>query len=232
MDKFDFGIENTYRLIDVQDHQGRSKVESRDLYKERVGCIAKNIHMQEICLEDTSGQVIRMDFVVDGHNRWINKKLRTSPLVAVEKKGEQIKIKTVNSIYVLEPAMLPKQKYQDAADLIELFLSDEGDRFVKGVYYDVEKVAHELQASIHVGMIVDSCLVYLAEDDISSIVCRYFIQPDTIEFYDTIYHQQEYKTPILIHNCSNEVMTIQMPFSAETWKINPWGETRINPPIA
>lgn len=230
MDIYDFDIESAYRLIDVQDHSGNSKVESRDLYKNLVGCIAQKIRYHAAYLEDGSTQIIRMNFAMDGEGHWINRRLRTSPVIAVSKKENRIEIKTVNSIYVLEPAVLPPHEYQDASDLIELYLSDEGNRFVKGFYYDSEKVAHELVAFVHEGLLVDSCLIHFAEDFITGIVCRYFIQPETVEFYDTLYHQQEYKTPVLIHNCSDEPMNIEFPFSAEVWTIEPWGELRIVPP--
>lgn len=230
MENYNFDVESAYRLVDVQDHSGASKVESRDLYKERVGCIAKKIRTQTLNIEEKPYQIIRMEFVMDSSGRWIYKRLRTSPVLDVYKKNGRVEIKTINSIYVLEPAELPTQEYQDAVDLIELYLSDEGNRFVKGFYYDADKAPHELEAFVHEGLIVDSCLVHFADDFITGIVCRYFIQPETIEFYDTLYHQQEYNTPILIHNCSDKPMKVEFPFSIDVWTIEPWSDMRIEPP--
>ena len=230
MESYEFNTESAYRLVDVQDHSGNSKIESRDLYKERVGCIAKKIRSSTLNIEGKPCQIIWMEFVMDGSGRWTYKRLRTSPVTDVTQKGEHIEIKTLNSIYVLEPAVLPPQEYQDAADLIELYLSDEGNRFVKGLYYDADKVPHDLEAFVHEGLIVDSCLVHFADNFITGIVCRYFIQPDTIEFYDTLYHQQEYITPILIHNCSDNPMQVEFPFSIDVLTIEPWSEVKIEPP--
>lgn len=230
MDKYNFDTESAYRLIDVQDHSGNSKIESRDLYKERVGCIAKRIRSSTINIEEKPCRIIWMEFVLDGCGHWIYKRLRTSPVIDVTHNGKYIEVKTINSIYVLEPAVLPPHEYQDAADLIELYLSDEGNRFVKGFYYDTDKVPHDLEAFVHESLVVDSCLVHFSDDFITGIVCRYFIQPETVEFYDTLYHQQEYNTPILIHNCSDKPMKVEFPFSVDVWTIEPWGETKIVPP--
>ena len=41
----EFDLEQVYRLVDVQDHTGRSKAESRALYRDRVGCLAKRLRI-------------------------------------------------------------------------------------------------------------------------------------------------------------------------------------------
>lgn len=63
--KMEFDLEQVYRLVDVQDHTGRSKAESRALYRDRVGCLAKRLR---ICPAGGS-QIVRMDFVQDANGR-------------------------------------------------------------------------------------------------------------------------------------------------------------------
>lgn len=119
---------------------------------------------------------------------------------------------------------------KNLVNLIELYLSDKGNRFIRGFYYDFDQMQHELEAFIHVGLIVDSCLVHLSDDFVGGFVCRYYIQPESVEFYDTLYHQQEYLSALLIHNCSDKPMKVTFEFSSESWEIEPRGKSIIIPP--
>ena len=130
----------------------------------------------------------------------------------------------------MERATLVPTKFQNAKELIELYLTDEGDRFAKGYYYDGDGNAHELIACIHQGMLVDTCLIHCASDDLMlRFVCRYYIAPDEVMFYNTLYGQQDYSLPILIHNNSAEPMTITLEWSPDSWTIPSWGEETITP---
>ena len=119
---------------------------------------------------------------------------------------------------------------KNGGELIELYLSDEDHRFVKGMYYDVNAKPHDLTIYIHVGLVVDSCLVHPVGCDVSETVCRYYIQPDAVKFYDVLYREQSY-VPFLIHNCSDKPMKIELPYVADTWSIEPRCEMLITPRV-
>ena len=98
MFEFAFVPTDIFRLIDVRDHAGNSKVDSRDLYRARIGCVAQNI--QKIELEHTGETflVMWMDFVQDSQGRWINLHLRTSPVIDIKKEKDIVEIRTLNSV--------------------------------------------------------------------------------------------------------------------------------------
>lgn len=202
-----------YRLLDVQDHQGHSRVESRKLYRDRVGCLATDLHWD--------GPILRMDFVRDPENRWIKRHLHTSRVLALEERDGLLWIRTQNSVYLLEPAdarelaeepaRFPAETLEEPyqGELIELYLTDEGDHFCKGIYWDPQGGAHPLAVSRHVGMVVDTCLLCEAEGDLERIYGRYYLQsPGEVEFYDTLYGQQDYAVPMLLHNCGTTPLEI------------------------
>lgn len=220
-----------YRLTDVQDHQGNSRVESRKLYRDRVGCLATDLHWE--------GQTLRMVFVQDGAGNWIKRRLHTSTVLGIEEKDGCLAVKTLNSVYLLEPAALPEdlpEEYPaasleegDTGELIELYLSEEGNHFCKGTYWDREGTAHPLAASMHLGMVVDSCLIGDAEC-MERFYCRYYVQgPRDIEFYDTLYGQQEYVIPLLIHNCGTIPLEIRFEFGGPEGKVLPGSQLLLRP---
>lgn len=231
MHDFSFVPTDVFKLTDVRDHAGNSKVDSRDLYRERVNCIAQNIRRIDYELPGKNYSIINMDFIQDGNGNWINLHLRTSPVIDIKEVGETVEIRTSNSIYVMEPATIRPPELRNSKGLIELYLTNEEERFAKGYYYDCDGQAHELFAYIHVGMVVDTCLIHFAADDVlNGIVCRYYISLDEVEFYNTIYRQQDYSSPILIHNNSAEPMIIKFEWSFSRWEIPPWGEETVFPP--
>lgn len=214
-----------YRLIDVLNADGRSKVNSRTLYQERVGCIATNIRVDDWpYIKDSF--VVRMDFVVDANGNWTQLSLRTSPLYDILEADGALKIYTQNSIYVLEPAELPKYKYLDAANLIELHLNDSDYNFCKGAYYDAESKPHDLSCLVHLGTFQDSCLIRPVDDALfGEFACRYFPHFSGVEFYDTLYHQQDYSTQMLIHNTARQPLRIKFDRFPAVWTIQP-GEAK------
>lgn len=210
-----------YRLTDVQDHAGNSKVKTRELYMNRVNCIATNVQTEVRGIYT----VAHMDFVYDKNNVPIHRHLRTSPLAELQVNGDSMQIRTWNSVYVLERVEPPKVIYQDAADLIELYLNSEEYNFAAGYYYDTEKKPHKLDCSIHAGMVTDSCLIYFD----AGIVCRYFPSMYGVMFYNTIYKQQDYSRPILIHNVGREPICIRFEGFPAVWTILPGREKTIRP---
>lgn len=227
---YEFDPKQTYRLVDIRDLAGNTKVQERALYRERVGCIAQNIERKEYCVDGETANVLEMKFVQDRDGRWICRYLRTSPVSEILEKENVIEVHTQNSIYVFESVELVPPVYQDTSNLIELYLSDEGHRFCKGFYYDEDKQPHELVCWIHVGMFVDSCLIFLHRPQtLGTIVCRYYIRSDSVEFYDTLYQQQEYSIPILIHNQTPKPMRVRFEFFDAVWTIPPWDRKIITP---
>lgn len=214
-------VNTYYRLTDVQDHEGHSKVRSRELYMNRINCIATNVQTE------TRGiyTVAHLDFVYDKNNVPIHRHLRTSPLAELHVNGDSLHIRTWNSVYVLERVEPPEVTYQDAADLIELYLNNEEYNFAAGYYYDAEKKPHKLDCSIHAGMVTDSCLICFED----GIVCRYFPSASGVVFYNTIYKQQDYSRPILIHNVGRDALRIRFEGFPAVWTILPGQEKTIRP---
>lgn len=215
-----------YQLQDVLDLHGTSKVD--DLYMNRIGCRTTDIKKQVV--EPDGSYVMRMNFTQD-HNGYPTKKsLRTSIVSQIVDKDDMIEVWTQNSIYLFKEAEMATTKFLDEANIIELYLCDEGYQFCAGFYYDENKRPHELHESVHLGMFQDSVIIYLG-DDISNSACRYFPFGHTIEFYDTIYHQQPYDLPMLIHNQGCNPLTIRFEGHSKTWTIYPFEDERIVPPM-
>ena len=119
----------------------------------------------------------------------------------------------------------------EESNLIELYLSMEEDyHFAAGFYYDAEKQTHKLCEFVHLGMIVDSVLIGMYEQTLyGCYACRYFLRDDCIEFYDTIYFQQDYSTPMLIHNTGKSDLIIRFEAYPKKWTIKPGESKRIMP---
>lgn len=208
--RFDFDEKQPYRLIAVKDLNGNDKVHTRSLYRERINCVAINVHYEGSVSEKSQGN-IHMLFVQGPDGEWINRMLLTSSVSNVEEKNEEIYIFTRNSIYVFMKAELRKPQFLDEANLIELYLSiEENGYFAKGFYYDDNKEPHELCSTLHVGMVMDSVLISrLDSRSESPYVCRYFVMENGIEFYSAIYEDRGQDTRILIHNVGNTDLEIK-----------------------
>lgn len=121
----------------------------------------------------------------------------------------------------MEKTELKEVLYQDEANLIELYMSLEDDNyFGAGVYYDAEKKIYELREYVHLGMFQDSVLIHLAEKEMVT-ACRYFPTGNYVEFYDTLYGQQDYSTPMLIHNTGKKELPIRFQMYPHVWTIKP-----------
>ncbi len=175
------------------------------MYRERVGCIAEKIVLDDVLKNGQRRAQIR--FVLNWKDRWTRRDLHTSPVSSVEERDGKLGLHTHNSIYVFEEAVLPEPQYLDMANVLELYLDDYGFHFFKGFYYDDEKQPHELDCSINLGLFEDTCLIYQV-DGKKDFLCRYLLRDDMMEFYDAIYGQQDHPCPILIHNTGEQDLRV------------------------
>lgn len=226
---FEFAEEQYYQLVDVRDLFGRSKAHMDELYNTRVGCISDHVRITPYP-PGTDGRVLRAMFTQDADGNFIERNLRTSLISEIIKKNDgQIEVITANSIYVFKPAMPKEPEYREATNLIEIWLGTGDYRFDKGVHYDADGNPHILQLSIHIGTFDDSFLI-CHKNNPSVIVARYFSGYQGIEFYDTIYGQQDYSTPMWIHNTADHELTIRFEFANVEHRIKPGEELLIRPP--
>lgn len=220
-----------YRLVEILDREGNSRAETdirhREFYHNLMGCIARNIW------EDTSfrtgDKIMRVDVVQDPAGQWINRNFKTSPLEELRELADGgLEIVTARSIYRFAPGELTPPVYQDAVNLIELYLCAENWLFATGFYYDSEKKPHPLVGDLHLGTFQDSVMVCL-EENRGICTCRYFPMGSVVEFYDSLYHQQEYPYPLLIHNTGKTPLEIRFQHFRATWTILPGEAKTITP---
>lgn len=232
-EELDMGYtEKVYRIIGIYDREGnrRADVDHRhkEFYSNLEGCLAQNI--REDTYFFTGEKIMRVDVVQDPEGRWINRNFKTSPLEELRELDDgSLEIVTMRSVYRFEPAEIKPPVYQDDADLIELYLCDTNSQFAAGFYYDEEKQPHPLIGSIHLGTFQDSVMVCFAEEP-GICTCRFFPKGHTIEFYDTLYGQQDYSRRILIHNTAKIPLAIQFEGFRATWTILP-GESKMITPF-
>lgn len=222
----------TYRLTAILDRQGNRRSESdpkhREFYRSLEGCIAQNI--REGTYLFSAEKIMRVDIIQEPDGNWINRNFHTSPVEEVrEIEDGGLEITTMRSVYRFEPAEPKAPVYQDDAELIELYLCEQNYQFAAGFYYDANKQPHQLKDSVHLG-IQDSVLIFQS-DNFSNCVCRYFPFGSTVEFYDTIYQQQDYSQRILIHNTGTIPLTIHFQGFKDTWTIQPGASQMIMPPV-
>lgn len=204
---YPFDAKATYRLVDVMDHERRSKVHTRELYQSRVGCIATNIQAVERFGEKPY-KILYMQFIQSPDGDWIFKQLGTSVFLGAIETAGCLEVYTENSIYLLEPVPAPDPGYLNEAGLIELFLSaDTNSKFCRGVYYDDAGTPHDLVCSVHLGMFQDSCLIDMF-DNPGAFVCRYFPHRECVEFYSTLYRFQTSPHRMLIHNLGSRPLGV------------------------
>lgn len=229
--RFEFDREQAYKLVAVLDKDGNDKTNSKDLYSNAKGCIAVNLRHDEDFIYDGMWRIY-LDFVQDEDGSWINRGIHTSPVYEVRTTEAGIEIHTHYSVYVFEKAKLKDTPICSNQNTIELYLSlDEKYNFAKGFYWDNNGESHELEADIHEGTFVDTVLIGYPEENLwGNYVCRYYLNNRNVEFYDTLYHQQEYNTPMLIHNTSkNKKLTICFEGYDKQWTVLPGDSKEIIP---
>ena len=227
--KREFDRKQAYKLVAVTDANGVDKVHTRRLYKDRINCIAIDFHYDERPVYEDKYRM-NMTFAQTERGLWCKRRLHTSIVLKVEETKNGVNIHTYNSIYVFERAILKEIPYQHSANLIELYLSlEDNDYFGKGFYYDAGKQPHELVEIVHIGMLQDSVLVcFMPGDELHGCVCRYFPN-NQVEFYNTLYGQQDYSTPMLIHNTGKKDLIICFQMFQYKWTIAPGESKYIKP---
>lgn len=227
---YDFDLEQAYQLVKITNSNGTTKEERPDFYKLYLGCKAVGIQFDSQPDFENKHR-LWMHFIQDENGNWIRRDLHTSIVYQINETVDGIEVHTHNSIYYLQKTVLEEPEYREEAELIELYLSlDDNCNFCKGFYYDCNKEKHELFPYIHVGLVVDTALVGIKERiEECDFLCRYYIWPDKIEFYNTIYQQQDYSVPILVHNNGSQNLIVCFEFMNVTWTIKPGESKRIVP---
>lgn len=224
---FEFAEDKYYQLLDVRDLFGRSKAHMNELYSRRVGCITDNIYIRPYSSQ-TEGLHLYVWFTQDKDGNFINRRLRTSEVSEVIV-GEDIQVITANSIYVFRETQPKTPELRQATNLLEFWLGTGDYLFDKGVHYDDSGVPHLLTNSVHLGTFQDSCLIQYQET-MCPTVARFFPHHAGVEFYDTIYGQQDYSTPMLIHNTGKMPLTVEFQFGGVEHIIEPGEDLLIHPP--
>ena len=224
--RYEFDPAQAYRLVGVTDREGKDKSRSCELYSSVAGCIATSLRYDG---KEEVPTRMRLDFVQDEAGMWINRSIHTSAVESIQGTDGGLNIYTRNSVYRFVKAEMKKNPVCGEANILELYMSsEERFDFAKGFYCDSEGVANELFPHIHVGMFTDSVL--LREPQTGAYLARYFDRSGTVEFYDTIYHQQLYDIPMFIHNTSRKYpLKIRFEGFNREWTIAPGGSKRIIP---
>ena len=232
MSRYDFDREKAYRLVAILDREGKSKADTKSFYADRMNCVAVNLRYDRSPVHGTTDAFrMKMTFIREADGQPVQRKLHTSVVHFVEETERSLKIHTQNLICVMEEAEVIEIVPLDEANLIEMYLSMEEDNyFAAGYYYDTDRKAHELVEYVHVGMFTDSVLIGTYEEVVyDEYMCRYFLRENYIEFYDTLYGQQDYSTPMLIHNTGKSDLIIRFEAYPKVWTIKPGESKRIVP---
>lgn len=223
----------TYQLVDILDHERKSKANGSPEEKQRCeflcGCYTNYINIRTFSNGHVSAECLDVWFEADIDGAHTRRHLRTSPIKEIDRGLGRVIVHTANSIYAFKEAPIPEPEYRKATNLVELWFGKGVYKFDKGVHYDRSGDPHILTIYAHLGTFEDSFLISY-RDDLSVTVARYFRGFSRIEFYDTLYGQQEYDLPMLIHNTSEVPLTIEFDFCNDEYVIAPGSEQLINPP--
>lgn len=216
-----------YRLIDVTDHKGKSKVDENSIYQHWIGCVAKNIRKQEYY--GTRHECVHMEFFLDSTGEYLHRTLRTSPVTEIRELGHGIQIRTTNNVYVLEEFTVSEPETEQNSYLIELWLDNSHTNFCRGYFYSPTGNHQGLYPCVHLGMNEYSVLLNLNDDSFPAI-CRYYPGFSEIKFFNTPFHRSKHKTQILIHNVGEHVLHVTFRGAPDVYKIMSGGNLLINPP--
>lgn len=205
--------ETAYRLLDVTTLDGTSKVPSHPLYNERVGCIGK---LKVPATVSPEKSCVCVQFYRNAQGRRTNLRLRTSRLLDMDFSGDLLQVTTANSIYYFEKTELPEPEVLQEKDLVVLYLTNQGNYFCEGTWFDTAGVPHKLHCTEQTGMFVDS---FLLEDEQHRIVCRYFQQWRGLCFYRAIYTQDVACSEFLLYNESDKPLKIQFEARADSFVV-------------
>lgn len=225
---YQFDRKQYYKLVEVLDENRKDKVHTRSLYRDRINCVATDFHYDPYP-EYQDVYRLRMTFVQTAEGLWCRRYLHTSGVHCVKETEKGIEVHTLYSIYVFENTQTKEIPLKDATDLIELYMSYEDSHyFGKGFYYEKDAQVHELKAYVNSGWFQDSVLLFYGDGPESNCVCRYFPNAK-VEFYDTLYGQQDYSIPMLIHNTGKKDLIVGFQMYPYEWKIEPGTSKNIIP---
>lgn len=217
---------NAYRLVDVLNHERKSKVDERGLYKKCIGCVTNDFQTRKNLSRD--GYYFQIDFIEDAEGNFINRHLQTSAVSNIEMNHDIVEIHTKTSIYILKAVEVTEPELLDEKNLIELYISDDYEKFCRGFHYDAQGHSHELANYVHVGTFTDSCLIYKIYEP-NSVVCSFFPHQYSIEFYRTIHDDNRYFPRFLIHNTGKSYLTVTFEGLEGEWQIAPGEEEWLLP---
>lgn len=230
MKQFEFERNGYYKLVSIKDRQGNDRMKERDFYEERVGCITT-----DFCYDDypSTGGLYRlnMTFVRNKDGLWANRTLHTSVVFRVDKTSTGFKVMTAYSVYSFEKAELDEPLLNREKNTIELYLSTADNyNFAKGFFIDNDGESFELIRNVHIGMFQDSVLLRFPENEkYHGFACRYFPELYGVTFYDTLYKQPDYSTPMRIHNTGSRDLEVKFEMFPHVWTIAPGESKRIIP---
>lgn len=226
-ERYEFDPAKAYRLVAVTDKEGNDKSTHKSFYKDRIGCVATNFRYDDFPVTENLYR-LNMNFIRNQNGMFANRGLRTSVIFGVNETEKGFELVTAHSIYTFEGAEINEIPISDERNVIELFLSNEDYyQFAKGFYHDEQGEVYELISNIHLGTFQDSVLVrFVPNEKINGYVCRYFPEANGINFYNTIYGQQGYSTPIRVHNVGESPFLVRFDRYSYTWTINP-GENKL-----
>lgn len=214
-------LESSYRLLDVTDKTGHSRVAEGTRYQRYAGCVGVNMHLLEVWPGQDDIQVLGLEFVRDEKNRPISRRLRTSPVEKTEKRKGRLLVTTCNSIYHLEPAVCPPLECTAPKGIIELYLHNKGNFFFAGFGWNATGNPCPIRYYLHSGMFQDSCLLIL--EGSSQCVCSYFPLANGVELYggSAPGHQFSEAQRFLVHNVSDDPLWLRTDAEAPKLVIMP-----------
>lgn len=203
---------NVYRLISMTAQDFSANNELKELYeldKDIEGAVATDF---EIVTTGLGKQFMKMVFKESADGRKLHKRYKTDEILRIEEATEELIINTKSYIYHFKNAKLKNDEFKDATNLIELYLSADGDKFCGGYYYDKNGVPRELDMHVHISNnIITGRVGIYAGYHCDEFLCRYYIEEgNSIRFYSSIINEYGYETDLLIHNEGLSLINIEM----------------------
>ena len=161
-----------------------------------------------------------LHFVQKPNGTITNKNIHSSPILTSEYSDDLYKITTQNRIYLLKEytqTIHEPLPIEGASDLIELYLMSSPDYLALGYYYDSFGTVSKLILYVHSGMFMDSYLITSDKD--ARIICRFLKKSSCLFFYGTKHTFQNSNTKLLIHNVSEECLSIKFENHETLYKI-------------
>ena len=209
-----------YRLVKITSRDGLDKANTNSLYQERINCIGR-IRRCEL------GARMSIHFIENQDSNPVCLYLNSSEVLSKEELEDSLVVTTKNTVYTFvktERSLPPLLNMQGS--IIELYYTEEGNTMAAGFFYSEDMVI-ELEASEHIGMFVDSLLIYVNREAEGKVpywdICRYFLSTNSMRFYKTIYQRYSLieDCTIVIHNTTDADLAVSFEFGEKSWYIPP-----------